>query len=181
MKPRDRFLFHVTYHGRLGAIARRGLTPGSARAIGGPALDAHSRGRVFLTDADGLRFWHSRAEEHAEHNSDTPLDDGLVPVVLRVDRKGMGGELEDDPQGSDDASADAFLYSERIEPARLEVWNPAGEEWTPLSQLEGTDFPAADEGGERREEDGEELQFLRDASESPFMPPEDERFTVYED
>lgn len=175
----DPFLFHVTYYGRLEMISERGLVPGSSRSIGGRAYDAHSKGRVFLTAADGIRFWFQRAIDHATHSSDAVLDDLLVPVVLRVRKSEIEVALSPDEVGSEDAKHDAFFFAGSINPNLIEVWGD-GEWWG----LDGADIPDPLEGGkvEERQEEGEtfQLQSLKDPADSPFFPPDDETFTEYE-
>lgn len=178
------FLFHVTYYGRLGAIEEDGLVPGRARAIGGKAYDAHARSRVFLTEGEGIRFWFNRAKDHAEHNSDAPLDDGLVPVVLRIDlRKIDESRISNDEPGSGDAKHAAFFYPEAISADAIEVWN--GEQWGPID-----DMPDATGGVVvSQEDDGDGGSFERQelggavvfGEGSPFYPPEAEWFAEYED
>jgi hypothetical protein len=91
-------LYHVTYAGRLPGITEEGLRPNAPRAIGASGYDAHARDRVFLTEGDGVFFWHHRAEDFAEHMSDNPLEDELVPVVLHV---GYFIQAPMEPIGSD--------------------------------------------------------------------------------
>ena len=70
-------------------------------------------------------FWYDRAEQHAFDMSDDPMEDGLTPVVIRVDAEGL--DLEYDDVGSRDASADAWIVRESIDLEDLSVWN--GSEW----------------------------------------------------
>lgn len=180
------FLFHVTYYGRIGTILDRGLVPGNARAIGGSAYDGHARGRIFLTDDSGISFWFQRAKDHAEHNSDAPIDDMLVPVVLRVDtRKLDHDKIGDDGVGTDDAKHPAYFYPEAIAPGAIEVWD--GSQWDPVEEAEEF-MPGPEVGGTVTEEetDGEryQIQSLLSYSKmlggvSPFYPPESEWHTEY--
>jgi len=127
-------LYHVTYHGRLPSIAEEGLTTGQARSIGGPAYDEHVRGRLFLTEPEGVSFWMHRAENHAEANSDDPFGDGYVPVALRVSPDCFeNAELERDEHGTRDALVDAWMVSgEPFGPECLEVYT--GSRWAPVEE-----------------------------------------------
>lgn len=190
-------LYHVTYASRLPGIYEEGLRPNAPRAIGASAYDAHARDRVFLTEGDGVFFWHSRAEDFAEHASDNPLEDELVPVVLRVDPKCVdyANELVDDEIGTRDARADAFFIQAPMEPIGadcLEVFD--GEEWVPLGtedldlksafDVEEPDPPDCDDDCAEDDADCQE-EYERCVEEaafaeptysfklrSPFMPPE---------
>lgn len=157
-------LYHVTYWSRLERIAEHGLERGRGRAIGGPAYDTHARRGVFLTELDGVYSWHARAEDHAENGSDNVLEDGLVPVVLRMPRA-AAGELEPDDVGSEDAQAEAFIAHGPIKASALEVYD--GKEWVDVANWERVD-PA--DGVEEDEEDGETLYFF--PVDSPLIPPE---------
>ncbi len=191
-------LYHVTYASRLPDITEEGLRPNAPRSIGvGDMYDAHTKNRVFLTEGDGVYFWHNRAEDFAEHASDNPLEDGLVPVVLRVDPDCIdyANELVSDELGTRDASADAFFIQAPMEPIGsdcLEVFD--GEEWVPLGtenldlesafDVEEPDPPDCDDDcAEDDVECQEEYERCMEEAataeplysfkfRSPFMPPE---------
>ena len=127
-------LYHVTYYGRLPDIAEEGLAAGRARSIGAAAYDAHARGRLFLTEPEGVKFWHGRAEAFAEHESDQPHEDGLVPVVLRVHEDCFEPEeLEVDDLGTRDALAPAWAIRGEPFPADcLDVYAGPERGWVPV-------------------------------------------------
>ena len=50
-------LYHVTYWRRLDSIDTRGLVVGASRSIGSAGYDAHVKGKIFLTETDGVFFW----------------------------------------------------------------------------------------------------------------------------
>jgi len=168
----DDYLYHVTYYGRLGNIARSGLVPGRARSIGAPSLDSHARGRVFYTDPEGVFFWHSKAEEHAEANSDDVLEDELIPVVLRVDLNAFEDDsLEEDEIGSEDARADAWLVDYEMPPEEIEVFD--GSSWIPVEDFDSIDPATAIFTEVELSSDDDEpvdLHYFKDRS--PLMPPE---------
>jgi hypothetical protein len=117
-------LYHVTYYRNLPSIEDEGLEPGHGRGIGGEAYDPHREGGVFLTEASGIRYWYSRAEEFAVDRSDDPLEDELVPVVLRV----KATDCEEDELGTADAHHPAWKCLEAIPPEEIEVWT--GHRWS---------------------------------------------------
>lgn len=181
MSDEPEYVYHVTYYGRLGSIAERGLVPGRARAIGGPAYDAHAKGRIFLTEVDGVFFWHARAEEHAEHQSDDVLEDELIPVVLRVDLDFLEEDLIEDPLGTRDANHDAWLTSEAIDPDYIEVYD--GDEWILVEDWRDidpeiaidTEIQEVDDEDEEDEDDGygdEPVELHSFKVDSPLLPPE---------
>ena len=155
--------YHVTYSGRLPYIAERGLRRGQPRSIGAPALDSHAAKGVFLTLADGVFFWHGRAEAFAEHNSDDFVEDELIPVVLRVD---LPDDLprEGDAEGTRDALVDAIVVR-AVHPMYLNVWT--GTEWVPIDQYDEVNLDCA---YTTMVEDDAELHYF--VNDSPLVPPE---------
>ena len=132
----DPYLYHATYFNRLPFIEIEGLQPFQRRSIGSEAYSGHARGRIFLTARDGVEFWTTRAEEFAEHASDDVLEDGLIPVLLRVRISDVAGLTPDD-LGTSDAFAGAWMTTEAIEPDALEIW--VGSSWAPLDYWEMMD------------------------------------------
>lgn len=161
------YLYHVTTVRRLEAISEDGLVAGRARAIGASAYDSHAKQGIFLTVGEGVFFWHARAEDHAEHGSDDLLEDGVVPVVLRVMAEDIDGKLIPDEIGTGDAKHDAWIASGPIEPVALEVFD--GEEW--VSIVENWDAVDPALGVEEFEEDDGETFYLF-PNESKLFPPE---------
>lgn len=139
-------LYHVTYFANLDGIAEQGLVAGAGHSIGGDGLAAHKAGRLFLTETEGIGFWMGRAEEWAEHNSDNPVEDWLVPVVLRV-KAPADDDLEDDEIGTRDAGGRSAYHTEAaIDPDHVQVFD--GEHWIPIYDFEDIDITAAaDEDG----------------------------------
>jgi len=129
----DKPLYHVTYLKNLSDIASSGLVPGSGGSLGqGAGYQEHSSGKTFLTEESGVSFWYSKGEAWADHNSDNPYDDELIPVVLRTtftqsELEDADIRLEADKLGSRDAAADAFYTEDTIVPNDLELWN--GSSW----------------------------------------------------
>ncbi|MEI6731153.1 MAG: hypothetical protein WCK90_00580, partial [archaeon] len=121
--------YHVTYNGRLDSIAKNGLTPDRKRSIGGKSLDGYAHGKVFLSDKEGLGFWHMRAEQWAEDAADDPFKSKLVPVVLRIKKPAA---METDTEGSRDSTAAAYMVKGSIPPEHIEVFDGSG--WLPISE-----------------------------------------------
>lgn len=152
------WLYHVTYFNRLENISKNGLVPGAVRSIGSRAYDAHAAKGVFLTNMDGVDYWYNKAEAFAEHNSDNVYEDGLVPVVLRIDYDGLVSELETDEPGSEDSRQDAYIHRGTIGPEYLEVWT--GQGWIPVEDYWGeVDIELALDKEEIESEDGEPEEY----------------------
>lgn len=148
-------LYHVTFLANMESVRDRGLVP--SKSFGSNYTSAyaqHSRGKVFLTSKEGVKFWMSRMEDVAEDQTDDAVEDGMIPVVIRVDASDV--ELEADELGSRDARADAFATKQGIHPSRLEVFD--GQRFIGMLQLEVADLydAARDAAQYEEEDDGEE-------------------------
>lgn len=167
------YLYHVTYLFNLPGIAREGLAPGAGQNFG-PGMQSIARGWLFLTDADGVSFWASRLEQHAEANTEHP-EEGWAPVVISIRvPKALAREL--DEAGTRDASAQAWRTKDTIPVKALTYWD--GEEW---SSLKGFDESAVDlmldawrEAGEEQFEDEGEDGSWWELDFDFFLPSEDE-------
>lgn len=163
------YLYHVTFYNLLDAIEGEGLRPGSGRGIGSAVYDTHREGAIFLTDAGGVHFWASRAEDFAQDRSEDLLSDGLVPVLLRMP-EAAARNCEDDEIGSDDSNHDAYKCRSSIAPRQLEVWVGIDDEgkWRPLSAW--NDIPIEEAFDEDSDGD-EEWHFIRAGGNgSPLVP-----------
>lgn len=165
------WLCHVTHFNRLENISKNGLTPGAARSIGGSAYDTHAAKGIFLTDFGGVDFWYNKAEAFAEHNSDNVYEDGLVPVVLRIDYDGLQTDLETDEPGSTDSRQDAFIHRGPIGPEHIEVWT--GSDWIPVEDYWGeVDIELTLDKEELEGDDGEpeEYYLFKYSNQNPLIP-----------
>ena len=124
------YVYHVTYANRLEDIIWQGLEPGHPPVIG-ENYGWHTKGRIFFSDPRGVGFWVGRAEEWAYHNSDSPVSDGMIPVVLRIKGYKRYG-FEEDEHGTGDAGADAFFTQKTIPASRIEMWD--GKSWRKLNE-----------------------------------------------
>lgn len=124
------YVYHVTYANRLEDIIWQGLEPGNPPVIG-ENYGWHTKGRIFFSDPRGVGFWVGRAEEWAYHNSDSPVSDGMIPVVLRIKGYKRYG-FEEDEHGTGDAGADAFFTQKTIPASRIEMWD--GKAWRKLNE-----------------------------------------------
>jgi hypothetical protein len=163
-------LYHVTYYRNLESIAEHGLVAGHGGAIGRGGYSGHSKGRVFLTEVDGVFFWMDRYEQFAQHDSEDPLNDGFVPIVLMI-ADGVVDQLIADELGSRDALGGAYYVEDLIiTPDELLVWN--GREWTTIDDWQSIDpqssFAWVDD------EDFDEGGFWQfgDLNDLPLLPPE---------
>ena len=160
----DDHLYHVTWYKDLGSIDEEGLSPGGGSALGKGGYSGHSSGRLFMTDAGGLFFWFSRMEEHASHDSDDPLEDGYVPVVLRFPEP-EGAEV--DEAGTSDAMSDAFYTESGVDPEDIEIWN--GSSWVPIEDWDSID-PSESFDVDEDEDEGEEWHVFKDVHQNPLYP-----------
>lgn len=162
-------LYHVTFFRNLEGIAEDGLLPeGGGRQGLGSYGRAHKARGVFVSEAAGLIFWLSKAEDWANHRSDRVLDEGYVPVVLRVPRP--PGELEEDELGAGDAREGAWIL-DGVPPEDVDVWD--GRAWRPVAEWGAVD-PALGVTVEADDDGGEDLQWLKGYG-SPLTPPEGRR------
>lgn len=169
-EAQPRYLYHVTYHNRLPSIADNGLQPDQSRSIGGGGYDGHARGKLFFSDAEGTKFWHSRAEDHAEHNSDNIAEDGLVPMVLRVAEHHLG-PTEVDEAGGRDSLAEAVTTKQPVQPHHIQYFD--GIDWTNI-HLHGdhNHMHAIRSESDGHDEHGEEQLLHYFKENSPFFPEE---------
>ena len=160
----DDYLYHVTYVGSLPNIASGGLHPGGGVSFG-KGYSGYSAGKLFLTAWDGVGFWIDRLGDMANNRADNPVQDGLIPIVVRVPDRAFE-ELEDDPVGSKDSMSDAYTTTESIHPSILEVWD--GANWAPIKNIDHKQLiKEAYDAAEKEYEDGEELVYL---NENQFEP-----------
>jgi hypothetical protein len=118
--------YHVAPATRLAAIAKEGLKPGGASTVGRGGVAGHSKGRLFLTEDDGVRFWKGKVEDHLFDQ----FDDPPPAVVIKADKRGT---LLKDPVGTQDAKAQAFFTGDTIPPERLQVKGDDGA-WLALQE-----------------------------------------------
>jgi hypothetical protein len=138
----DDYLYHVTFSGRLPSIAEHGLQPGWSASIGSGAYDQHRAGGIFLTERDGGSFWFYSAELWGQSNSDDQIEDGFVPVALRVHEDAFDDDTcIEDEHGTRDARAGAYKCPITIDPEHLEVYD--GASWIPLEDWESVDVQSA--------------------------------------
>ena len=167
-KKKIDYLYHVTTYRRLETIAEDGLRRGHARAIGAPSYDANAARGIFLTDPEGVFFWHARAEDHAEHGSDDVLEDGSIPVVLRVDVDDLPDEeLDEDEAGTKDACADAWISEGPVDPENIEVFD--GEAWIQVTDWEELN---PELGVEKVDEDDDGEPIYGFPERSKLFPPD---------
>lgn len=163
------FLYHVTYYNRLPSIATQGLSPNMPRSIGSPAYDSHSKGRLFLTEWEAVRFWADAATDFAHYHNDNVLRAGAIPVVLRVDVQSFQEDLTEDELGTRDAPAPAKRTGRIIPPDYLEVWG--GDRWVPVKDwglINPEDAVYADEWF--NEDSEQDVVTYHISDDSPLLP-----------
>jgi len=171
VEEQDEPLYHVTYSGRLDSISQKGLRASSGRSIGSRSYDKHAAKGIFLTEKDGVQYWYSKSEAFANHNSDNPLEDGLVPVVLKVSPTGFNDDdLVEDELGTEDSRSEAYIWSDQIAPKQLQVWD--GSSWIPVDAWESIDLLQAFDEEEIEDENGEPESYLmfKYSNENPLVP-----------
>lgn len=143
--------YHITYAKNLPGIASNGLVPGRGSNFGG-GYSGHSSGRIFLSGFRSIRFWIEKLWNVAEHSSDSPVEDGWIPVALKVTLPDEVASFLDEA-GARDSRGDAVYIEERIPPRHLRVWT--GESWEELSSgIEEDIIAEAKEVSDVEEEDG---------------------------
>jgi hypothetical protein len=100
----DDFLYHVTTKSNASQIQVQGLIPDSGTTFEADIYKAHSRGRVFVTELDGVEFW----KEKVENSLFDQFDDPDEIAVVRIPKDKIGN-LQKDEIGTKDARADAFF------------------------------------------------------------------------
>lgn len=128
----NNYLYHVSLLVRLDSIATSGLFPG--RSENWPGYSGHAKGRVFLTEESAVSEWIHKVRYSTAIDSDYPVEEGFIPVVLRVPMEQIQEFLHEDELGSKDViSGKSFYVESTIHPEELEAYTPAG--WIPVDQV----------------------------------------------
>ena len=124
-------LYHITYLFNLESIIEQGLLPGSGQVFGG-GYQEHSKGRVFLTEEEGVKFWWNQYENQIIHLTDDPT--GWIPIVMEIDldedyiKLRRDKTLRIDIPGSQDSGAIAYYTTKTISPDHIvAIWDST--EW----------------------------------------------------
>ena len=124
------WLYHITFLRNIESIQTNGLQPG-----GTPSWETYDvAGRLFFTAAGGVGAWVHKLSYIARDRSDTEVEDGWVPVVLRMRTLASFSALEQDTEGSRDGSADAFYSLKPVKPENIEVFD--GTVWTSVENVD---------------------------------------------
>lgn len=108
----DGFYYHVTTKGTSEKILNDGLQPGKRQSMADGFYAEYSKGKVFLTDREGVNFWKGRIRDHLESQErDADL------VVMRIPKDAVQG-IEKDDLGSRDAHANAYFSTKAVKPKR---------------------------------------------------------------
>ena len=135
-------VYHVTYYRNLESISDHGLLPNQQSSIGGVAYDGHRENKIFVCGAGDISYWYELAEEWAGDKSDDPMNDGFLPIILRV----SCGDVYVDDAAVDDGCDESFYTLEPVGPSDLDMW--VGGRWVPVDQYDGIDIARAfDEDG----------------------------------
>jgi len=128
----DTYLYHVTYFRNIPSIATDGLVRSSGLRTNFADKSAWCEGKVFLTTHDGVGYWYNIFENLASHYADSPLDEGFVPVVLKILVEKDDLDLHDDREAANVAQGEHYFIEEDFEPEDLEVWD--GYAWVALDE-----------------------------------------------
>ncbi len=133
---KDEYLYHATHLGKLDGIAQNGLQPseGSQFSVG---YDFHSRGRVFVTNYDGLSYWFNKMQRIAEYNSEFKDEDEVkewTPIALRISMDNTIPYYDDKLGNRDNLGGSAYYTTQTIDPEEIEVWD--GAEWVPVEDAD---------------------------------------------
>jgi len=146
---KDEYLYHATHLGKLGAITQDGLQPSGGSQFSG-GYDAHSRGRVFVTNYAGLPYWFNRMQDIAEYNSDFKTEDDVkewTPIALRISTDNTIPYYDDAAGNRDNRVGSAYYTTQTIDPEWIEVWD--GTAWVAIEDADvdgmGNDTIAAAE------------------------------------
>ena len=123
----DPYLYHTTMRENLDSIKATGLVAG---ARDGMSMDGMPLAN-YLTEYAGLEFWIGFLDDYAkqlESDQDARDEQGLVPEILRVPRKGL--KLKPDSVGSSDAMYPAYVCYDSIPPSKIQIQGENG--WEPL-------------------------------------------------
>jgi hypothetical protein len=164
MAPKVTTYYHTTYARNLPEIAERGLRPSVSedRKSLLRAVPGNLRG-IYLAEEGGVNFWFNRLEEWARYDTENPVEEELVPVVLRVT---TSCPVVEDPIGSRDSMYLSVVCQRHIVPGALRLWN--GSKWVPVSK--GVDpYKGARWVDDEDFEEGGYYE-LMDSYESPLMP-----------
>jgi hypothetical protein len=156
----------VTHLRNLEGIAADGLSLGGRSQFNG-GYTGHSRGRVFLTEWDGVGFWMSRMEDIAHSESDFNDDSafGWMPVVLRVDLGRLKEDLFLDELGARDSSSDAWFLESSIDAEAISIWD--GERWRAVEDVDPETLEARARRAARFERDEDEVDGEPDGEDDP--------------
>lgn len=146
------YLYHVTFISSLPGIQSSGLQAGSGQTF----QKGYQAGKLFVTEKDGVFFWNSKYEDWANHKSDDPLVDGLIPVTLRFRvTPDIEESLDIDEEGTRDAMYDAlYIEDGSIPSSDLELFN--GTSWVPVDEVDIGELRLLAEGVATEEDiDGE--------------------------
>lgn len=157
------WLYHITFLNNISSIQANGLRPGGR--ANWQVYDV--TGKVFLTAAGGVQTWLHKLSYIARDKSDTEVEDGLVPIVLRVSES-LLDDIAQDVEGTRDGSADAFYTTKPIDPDAFHIFD--GTAWVDLDEVD--EYALRDYAVENSEHetDGDEEYILLD--EDMFLPPE---------
>lgn len=144
---REEYLYHCSHLEKVfdfdgdyeGGIWTHGLRPSYRSQFGG-GYDSHSRGKLFLSEYDGVIFWFSKMEQIAHNSSDfnSEKDFGWIPVCLRVNKDYLDDLAIDELGTKDSGGVSSYSYSSIIEPEYLEIFN--GKQWQSLESADGDNF-----------------------------------------
>jgi hypothetical protein len=110
---RDGFFYHVTTEDRVDPMLyeQGEIKPGQQPQFSTAAPSVNSRGRVFITERDGVIFWADRIAEQIEHSRDLDEDQDAHDFirVIRIPKKFVHGARLDNESGEYHKGRDFYV------------------------------------------------------------------------
>jgi hypothetical protein len=162
----DDFLYHSTFLFYLSSIQEVGLVPGGQRNW----QTYDTAGKLYFSGAKGVYTWNYKLHDLALDKSDHPVEEGWIPITLRVPRDALDEQrLLPDEEGTRDGGGQAYYTTQKVPADQIEIWT--GSAWAPVEQEDEYELreQALQLAPRETPEDEEELVYL---DEKVFFPKE---------
>ena len=162
---KDDYLYHTTFAFYLSSIQEAGLVPGGERNW----QTYDTAGKIYFSDAVGAFTWNYKLRDLALDKSDHPVEEGWIPITLRVHRKDLDPRaLHEDEEGGRDAGGTAYYTQQKVPASKIELWT--GSAWVLIENEDEYELrERALYLAPKEQDEDEELVHL---DEMVFFPPE---------